>query len=117
MTSQSGESSSIIWADKVALGLALFSVLLLGALWLTAFAIVGGDGAAHLWTTYGPMSIGLLSLALMAVWLLLRTLDLLAGGSTWRLTARSAHEMAAAIAKGGSRMARLAHPHGAPLAH
>jgi hypothetical protein len=117
MTPQSGERSSIIWADKVTLGLGVFAAVLLAAFWSVAFAIVGGLGAGHLWTRYGAMSIGLALLGLMAFWLLLRTLDLLAGGSTWRLAAHSTQELAAALAKGGSRMAKLAHPHGAPLAH
>jgi hypothetical protein len=109
MTNQSGESFSIIWADKVTLGLAVSCAVLLVALWSVLFAIVGGLGASHLWTRYGAMSIGLTLLGLMASWLLLRTLDFLAGGSTYRLISHSAHEMAAAIAKGGSRMAKLAH--------
>ena len=116
MTTQSRDSSSIIWADKVTLGLALFCTVLLGAFWSLAFAIVGGLGASHLWTRYGAMSLGVALLGLMAFWLLLRTVDFLAGGSTYRLVANSAQEMAAAMARGGSRMVKLAHLHGAPLA-
>lgn len=116
MTTLSGDSSSIIWADKVTLGLALFCTVLLVAFWSVAFAIVGGLGAIHLWTRYGAMSIGLALLGLMASWLILRTLDFLAGGSTYRLMANSAQEIAAALAKGGRSMARFAHQHGAQAA-
>jgi hypothetical protein len=117
MTATSEPRSNIIWADKVTLGLALFSALLLAALWLVAFAIIGGSGAQHLWARYGAMSIGLALLGLMASWLVLRALDFAAGGSTYRLTARTAQAVAAAMAKGAGRMAKLAHPHRAQIAH
>jgi hypothetical protein len=116
MTMQSGESSNIIWADKVTLGLAVCCAVLLVAFWSVAFAIVGGLGASHLWTRYGAMSIGLALLGLMASWLILRTLDFLAGGSTYRLVVRNALGMAAAIGKVNSRMEKLAHPQGAQIA-
>ncbi len=79
--------AGFIWADKIALAVALAFFLVLFGLWLFAFFVVGPLGTDHLLKRVGGPGIELDLLIAGAFWLFLRSIDFAAGGSTYRLFA------------------------------
>ncbi len=75
---------TLIWADKIALSLASFGLLLLAIIWLAGIAIDGEVGAQHLLASVGSGTVDLCGLTILIFWGAMRGIDLLAGGQTYR---------------------------------
>jgi hypothetical protein len=77
--------SGFIWADKAVLFAACILWSLLALCWSLAFLIVGSLGAKHLWKYMGVQSIELSMLIAGLVLIVLRGVDFVMGGPTYRL--------------------------------
>ncbi|HEY5337595.1 MAG TPA: hypothetical protein VIJ85_05285, partial [Rhizomicrobium sp.] len=77
-----------IWADKIALFVALAFFLILFLLWLLAFIVAGSAGANHVLSNMGVSGIELDLLIAGSIWAVLRSIDFLARG-LYRLLAAS----------------------------
>jgi len=91
--------SRFIWADKAALLVACAFLSLLAFCWSLVFLAVGSLGARHLW---GYMGIGGFELGLLvagSAWVVMRSADLMTGGSTYRLFAQCAESLNSIAAK------------------
>jgi len=78
------EQSGFIWADKVVLFAAGVLLSLLALCWSLAFIIIGSLGARHLWKYMGVQSIALSLLFAALVLIVLRGIDFVMGGQTYR---------------------------------
>jgi len=88
-----------IWADKAALLVTCAFLSLLAFFWSLAFLAVGSLGARHLW---GYLGIGGFELGLLvagSAWVVMRSADLMTGGSTYRLFAQYAENLNSIAAK------------------
>ncbi len=81
----------LIWADKIALSLACVGLLILFLVWLAGVVIDGEVGAHHLLASIGANAVDNCALAIVGFWAVLRVIDLLAGGQTYRLFRRLGH--------------------------
>jgi len=79
------EHSGFIWADKAVLFAACVLWALLALFWSLAFLIIGSLGAKHLWNYMGFQSIALSLLFAGLVLIVLRGVDFVMGGTTYRL--------------------------------
>ena len=77
--------SGFIWADRVVLFAAGVLLSLLALCWSLAFLIIGSLGAKHLWKYMGVQSIALSLLIAGLVLVVLRGVDFVMGGPTYRL--------------------------------
>jgi hypothetical protein len=77
-----------IWADKLALVIALAAVGLLALIWFLGLAIAGQAGARHLLASIGAATVDRCALAIAVFWLVLRLTDFAAGGQTHLLIRR-----------------------------
>jgi hypothetical protein len=85
-----GKSSvRVIWAEKTAIALILAEVGLVASLWLITFLAAGLAGASHVFASIGVWRVEQGLLAILALWISFRVMDFVAGGSTYRLLARS----------------------------
>ena len=103
-------SARYIWADKAALFLACAFILLFACFWSFAFFAVGDPGARHLWSYMGVRGLELGLLGVEAIWLVMRGVDFLVGGSAYGLLAKGAGHVNSIAVKW------WAHHHGAPAA-
>ena len=78
------EHPGFFWADKVVLFAACVLWFLLALFWLLAFLIIGSLGAKHLWNYMGVQSIALSLLFAGLVLIVLRGIDFVMGGPTYR---------------------------------
>lgn len=85
------------WTDKLALGVCLTLLTLIGALWLFAYVTIGSAGAQHMFQKSGASGFALVALAAGAVWVVLQGLDFTARGA-WRLATR--HHRRARLTEG-----------------
>jgi len=82
-----------IWADKIALGAVVLALFLTGMLWLLAALAAGPAGANHVLGSISQ-SVALDGFIAVAVlWVALRAIDYLRGGSTHKLF-RTARDIA-----------------------
>jgi len=88
-----------IWADKAALLAACTFLSLLAFCWSLAFLAVGSLGARHLWGYMGVRGFDLGLLAAGSAWVVMRSADLMTGGSTYRLFAQCAENLNSIAAK------------------
>ena len=98
MTDAPRQTSSFIWADRLAAGSAVAASLLWAAFWMVAYAVIGGDGGKHLWYALGVSGTEKGALAIMSLWIVLRGVDLAAGGATYRLSIQCAKVLKQALA-------------------
>jgi hypothetical protein len=77
--------SGFIWADKAVLFAAGILLSLLALCWSLAFLIIGSLGAKHLWKYMGVQSIELSMLIVGSVLIMIRGVDFVMGGPTYRL--------------------------------
>jgi hypothetical protein len=75
----------LIWADKIALWLAIICVAAMAALWLLVAVAAGLDGASHVVTKFGLDGIPQIALVIVSVWAFLRAIDFIAGGATYKM--------------------------------
>jgi hypothetical protein len=75
----------LIWADKIALTLAVLIVALAAFVWLLAVLAAGLAGASHVFASVGTDGALELAAIVFAVWATFRALDFAFGGSTYRL--------------------------------
>ena len=87
------QSSRFIWADKVALFVACAFLALLALCWSLAFLAIGSLGARHLWGYMGIRGFELGLLVAGSAWVVMRSVDLMTGGSTYRLFAQCADKL------------------------
>ena len=87
------QSSRFIWADKVALFVACAFLALLALCWSLAFLAIGSLGARHLWGYMGIRGFELGLLVAGSAWVVMRSVDLMTGGSTYRLLAQCAEKL------------------------
>jgi hypothetical protein len=73
-----------IWADKIALWLAILFVALAAIGWVLVAAAAGVMGADHVVASLGLNGTPIV-IAWVSVWALLRAIDFIAKGSTYRL--------------------------------
>ncbi len=78
-----------IWADKAVLFAACVLWSLLALFWSLAFFVIGSLGAKHLWNYMGVQSIALSLVFAGLVLIVLRGVDFVIGGTTYRLFAAS----------------------------
>ena len=79
------EHSGFNWADKAVLFAVCVLWSLLALCWSLAFLIIGSLGAKHLWKYMGVQSIELSMLFAGLVLIVLRGVDFVMGGPTYRL--------------------------------
>ena len=102
------KNAKLIWADKLALGMVLFTALIWGAAWASAWMVIGDEGTRYLWLRLGASWTEIGVLGFVVAWLVMRAIDLCFGGATY-------HMMIAAQAKLASSaraVTRLAPYHG-----
>jgi hypothetical protein len=73
-----------IWADKIALWLVILSVVMAAIGWVLVAAAAGVMGANHVVASLGFNSTPIV-ITLVSIWALLRAIDFIAKGSTYRL--------------------------------
>ena len=73
-----------IWADKIALWLAVLFVAMAAIGWVLVATAAGVMGANHVIASLGLNATPIV-IALVSVWALLRAIDFIAKGSTYRL--------------------------------
>ena len=73
-----------IWADKIALWLAVLFVAMAAIGWVLVATAAGVMGANHVRASLGLNATPIV-IALVSVWALLRAIDFIAKGSTYRL--------------------------------
>jgi hypothetical protein len=88
-----------IWADKAALLVACAFLSLLAFCWSLVFLAVGSLGARHLWGYLGIRGFELCLLVAGSAWFVMRSADLMTGGSTYRLFAQCAENLNCIAAK------------------
>jgi len=73
----------LIWADKLVLWLVILGIAALAICWCLVAVAAGVDGANHVALSFGwdPN----IAIALLTLWAVLRALDFVAGGSTYKL--------------------------------
>lgn len=74
----------LIWADKIALWLAILFVAAAAIGWVLVAAAAGAQGANHVVASLGLNGAPIV-IALVSFWALLRAIDFIAKGSTYRL--------------------------------
>jgi len=79
------EHSGLIRADKVVLFATAAFLALLALCWSIAFLAIGNLGAKHLWNYMGVQGIELSLSVAVLVLIVIRGVDFVAGGSTYRL--------------------------------
>jgi len=86
----------LIWADKIVLWLVMLAAAALAICWCLVAAAAGVQGANHVALSFGlDPGIGV---ALVTLWVVLRALDFVAGGATYKLFVPAREPEAAAIA-------------------
>jgi hypothetical protein len=75
----------LIWADKIALWLAFLAVAALVICWLLVATAAGVEGANHVALSFGLDSTLPVAAILLTLWALMRAIDFIAGGATYRL--------------------------------
>src|ERR1039458_2306570 len=85
--------SRFIWADRAALFVACAFLSLLAFCWSLAFLAVGSLGVRHLWGYLGIRGFELGLLVTGSAWVVMRSADLMTGGSTYRLFAQCADNL------------------------
>lgn len=73
----------LIWADRIVLWLAILGIAALAICWCAVAVAAGVEGANHVVLSFGLNSGPLV--ALIALWALLRAIDFVAGGATYRI--------------------------------
>jgi hypothetical protein len=73
-----------IWADKIVLWLAILFVAVTAIGWVLVAAAAGAMGANHVVASLGLNSVPII-VAFASLWALLRAIDFIAKGSTYRL--------------------------------
>ena len=91
--------SKFIWADKAALLVACAFLSLLAFCWSLVFLAVGSLGARHLWGYMGIRGFELGLLVAGSAWVVMRSADLMTGGSTYRLFAQCTESLNSIAAK------------------
>jgi len=84
MAHNTQEYSGFIWADKVVLITACAFLSLLAFCWSLAFLAIGSLGAKHLWRYMGVQGIELIMLIASMVLVVIRGVDFVMGGPTYR---------------------------------
>lgn len=79
------EHSGFIWADKAVLFAAGVLWSLLALCWWLAFLVIGSFGAKHLWKYMGVQSIELSLLIAGLILIVVRGVDFVMGGPTYRI--------------------------------
>ena len=77
--------TKLMWADKTALFAACALLSILTFLWSLAFLAIGSAGAKHLWRDLGFQGFELGLLIASSIWIVMRGVDFMIGGSTYRL--------------------------------
>lgn len=75
----------LIWADRIVLWLTVLGVAAMAALWLLVAVAAGIQGAGHVVTSFGWDGFPAIALTLVSIWALLRAIDFIAGGSTYKM--------------------------------
>ena len=89
MTQNTQEHSGFLWADKAVLFVVCAVLFLLAFFWSLAFLAIGSLGAEHLWNYMGVQGIELSMLIAGLVLVVIRGVDFVMGGPTYRLFAAS----------------------------
>lgn len=75
----------LIWADKIVLWLAVLIVAAMAILWIMVAVAAGTDGANHVVASFGSDFGVHIIIDLVGLWALLRAIDFIAGGATYRM--------------------------------
>jgi hypothetical protein len=104
--------STFIWADKAALLVACAFLSLLAFCWSLAFLALGSLGARHLWGYMGVRGFELGLLVAGSAWVVMRSADLMTGGSTYQLFAQCAENLniISSLQKPSHITAKATHP-------
>lgn len=89
----------LIWADKIVLWLAVLFVAMVAVGWMLVALAAGTLGANHVVASIG-FNGGPIVIALASFWALLRAIDFIAKGSTYRMFTAPPEPPAANIAHG-----------------
>ena len=75
----------LIWADKIVLALAILLLAIPAFGWAIVALAAGPMGADHVLASIGIENVLELFCAVLAVWAMLRAVDFVAGGTTYKL--------------------------------
>jgi hypothetical protein len=75
----------LIWADKIVLWLATIAVAALAICWVLVATAAGIGGANHVASSFGLDSALPIAATLLTLWAIMRVIDFIAGGATYRL--------------------------------
>ena len=95
----------LIWADKIALSLAILLLAIPALGWALVALAAGAAGANHVLASFGTDGVAEVAAGLFAVWASLRAIDFAAGGATYKLfyVAQADHEPTKPVSEISSR--------------